>query len=145
MNKFWLKMAGFAVVVVGLIIMVKILSRAPESELTEQIQEVEEVLETPAEPERAYPPPQPRLEERAEYLEDEELNPHADNLYQMAVFHMKAGRLPYMRYKMSIDYCRQLFELYPDSKQAGMARELLRQLPEQERLRYNVTDEEMGF
>jgi len=76
-----------------------------------------------------------------EEAEEEQINPHADNLYQMALVHKKSGRV--LGYGRMVDYCRQIQELYPDSPQAEKAKELLRQLPEQERKKHKITDEEM--
>jgi hypothetical protein len=75
--------------------------------------------------------------------EEEQINPHADNLYQMALVHKKSARV--LGYGRMVEYCRQIQELYPDSPQAKQAKELLRQLPEQERKKYKITDQEMGL
>ena len=74
---------------------------------------------------------------------EDEVNPHAENLYQMALVHQKSGRI--LGYGRMVDYCRRIQELYPDSPQAERSKELLRQLPESERKKYNITDKEMGL
>lgn len=75
--------------------------------------------------------------------EEQELNPHADNLLQMAIMQKKSAK--FLGYKKMINYCRQIIELYPNSSHAQKARELLRQMPEAERSKYKVTNEEVGL
>jgi hypothetical protein len=75
--------------------------------------------------------------------EEEQINPHADSLYQMALVHKKSGKI--LGYGRMVEYCRQIQELYPGSSQAEGAKELLRELPEKEQKKYNITNEEMGL
>lgn len=77
---------------------------------------------------------------------DEQLYPQAEDWYQMALFHKKsAAKLPLLSYKKLVDYCRMILENYPQSPQAQKARQLLRELPEEYRKKYNVTNQEMGL
>lgn len=80
-----------------------------------------------------------------EKQDEEELNPHAEDLYQMAVVESKIARKPMMSYQRMVNYCRQILELYPNTSYAPKARELLRQVPEDKRSRYHITNEEMGL
>ncbi len=73
----------------------------------------------------------------------EQVNPQAENWYQMALVHKKSGKI--LGYKRMVDYCRKIIENYPDSSHAKKARELLRELPEKDRRRHNLTNEEMGL
>ena len=162
MSAFWLKMAGFAVVIAAIVIAVSFLS-SPEAEEeipvvfeqearqveTPEAEEVEvvrqEATEQPERRKRPTRPSRPRVvREQIEIVEGEEVNPQAEKLYQMAVIESKIARKPMMTYKKMVDYCRQLIQDYPDTKYAKRARQLLRQMPERERRKYNVTNEEMG-
>ena len=179
MDKFWLKIAGFAVVVLAVVILVNVFSPSEPAE-----PEPEPVVETgaveqPRTADEADVPPQPEVEQqsrqretatrrrsrremaeeveaaeraaksakptRPQTPEDEQTDIMADRLYQMAVVESKIARKPMMTYKRMVDYCRQILKLYPNSRQAPMARKLLREMPKRARERYNVTDEEMGL
>ena len=89
------------------------------------------------------PEPEQVAEKQVKENKPEELNPRADSLYQMAQFHQRAGK--FIGYKKMIEYCRQLFEEYPDSSQAQKAQRLIQKMPERYREQFNVTDEEMGL
>ena len=106
--------------------------RRSRREMAEQIEAAERAA-------KSAKPSQP------ETLEDEQIDIMADRLYQMAVVESKIARKPMMTYKRMVDYCRQILERYPNSRQAPMARKLLREMPKRARKRYNVTDEEMGL
>ena len=80
-----------------------------------------------------------------EKQDEEELNPHAEDLYQMAVVESKIAKKPMMSYQRMVNYCRQILELYPNTSYAPKARELLRKVPEDKRSRYHITNEEMGL
>lgn len=56
-----------------------------------------------------------------------------------------AGRKTLLTSKRGIEICREIIREYPNTKYAREARLLLRQVPENERARYNVTNEEMGL
>ena len=80
-----------------------------------------------------------------EKQDEEELNTHAEDLYQMAVVESKIAKKPMMSYQRMVNYCRQILELYPNTSYAPKARELLRKVPEDKRSRYHITNEEMGL
>jgi len=80
-----------------------------------------------------------------EKQDEEELNPHAEDLYQMAVVESKIAKKPMMSYHRMVNYCRQILELYPNTGYAPKARELLRKVPEDKRSQYHITNEEMGL
>lgn len=77
--------------------------------------------------------------------EQDEIYPEAENWYQMAVFHKESGRLPMLSNKKVSQYCRMIFQKYPESPQAERARQLLRDMPEEYRKRNKITEEEMGL
>ena len=165
MNTFWLKIAGFAVVVLigaGLLInflssgieeatdfeRMEELAEAQETKLQAELAEAERMAEQ-AKAKRAdverptarVEPAQPQVDE----IEELEQNVQAQRLYQMAETEIKIARKPLMSYKRWVDYCRQIIQKWPASAEAAKARVLLRKIPERHRTRYNITDEEMGL
>jgi len=56
-----------------------------------------------------------------------------------------AGRKNFLTSKRGVDLCREIIREYPNTKYAQEARLLLRQVPENERKRYSITNEEMGL
>ena len=116
-----------------------------------------------ADPDRRPPPPNlkipssdrtsrsllpERLQKKKEILEQQQpeyINVRAGQLYQMAVTESKIARKPMMTHKRMVDYCRQILRYHPNTKYAPMARELLRDMPESQRKRYNITDWELGL
>ena len=68
----------------------------------------------------------------------------AERIYQMAVTESKIARKPMMSYARMVKYCRQLLKEFPNTTQAENARQLLRDMPERQQKRYNVTAEEMA-
>lgn len=75
----------------------------------------------------------------------EKVYPQAEDWLQMAKFHQKSGGLPMLTRKMMVENCRKILEHYPESPQAEEARKMLRELSEEDRRRYNITDEELGL
>jgi hypothetical protein len=168
MNTFWFKIAILAAVVLGAAILLANflaggIQEATDFEQTErrmaqqdarldaelEAAEARAVPEVPMPAERPQQRPevtplasrrQPRF---VEMTEEDRIA--ADRLYEMAYTEYKIGRLPTTTFKKMVDYCRELFERYPDSPQAAKARVLMRKLPERFKRRYNVTDEEMGL
>ena len=79
---------------------------------------------------------------------DDEITPEsyqAGKLLEYAKMYIKAGRQPVLTSKRAVDICRQLIREYPNTKYEQEARLLLRKVPEYERKRYKITDEEMGL
>ncbi|RKY07156.1 MAG: hypothetical protein DRP66_07340 [Planctomycetota bacterium] len=88
-------------------------------------------------------PPPNRTDE-----DDGEITPEsyqAGKLLEYAKMFISAGRKPVLTSKKGIDTCRQIIRDYPNTKYEQEARMLLRRVPEYERKRYNITDEEMGL
>ncbi len=170
MTKFLVKMAVFAVIIVGLIFLVKVgkfmssgiqeatdfekdekLAEAQETRLQAELAEAERksrqvkakrenAKHTEARPSIKPSRPQPEPEELP--IEDQI---QAERLYQMALTEFKIARKPMMTYYRMVRYSRELLEKYPDSPEAAKARVLLRKMPERERKRHKITDEEMGL
>ncbi len=58
---------------------------------------------------------------------------------------MKLAKKRGLTYTQGVDFCRQLMKKYPGTSYAQQARELLRQVPENQRQRYGITDQELGL
>jgi hypothetical protein len=165
MNTFWLKVAAVAVVVLGLIILVNVFFSKPEPKPKQKT--VYDVWERDEERLRAEPraqavetaPAKKRLEPeppRAVKQVEGEPKPQfkelsleekveAEKLFEMALFHRKSGRLPVLGYKKMVDYCREIIERWPDSEYAFKAKRMLRDIPEQYRKTYGITEEEIDL
>jgi len=171
MNTFWLKIAGVAVVIVGVIILVNVFSSsetktAPEPEnrpktVYDQWQKDDEKLRAEPqfkEPPTANPPVQPSNEPpiiqqpkpvappKPEFeklsLEDEV---EAQRLWEWVVNQRKMGRLPIMGYGQMVKTCRQIIQRWPESEYAFKAKRALADLPERYRKMYNITDKEIDL
>ena len=169
MNTFWLKIAGLAVVVLGLIIIVNVFLSSetettpkPESKTIydQWEQDDEELRAEPQyrEPPKTRPPEQPPNQRQTVQqpkpveppkpqfkklsLEDEI---QAQKLFEMAVTQRKMGRLPVMGYKQMVDYCRKIIRRWPDSEYAFKAKRMLADLPERYHKMYNITKEEIDL
>ncbi len=82
---------------------------------------------------------------KPEAMLDEIQDIQAERIYQMARTESKIARKPMMSYMRMVNYCRQLLKEFPNTPQAEKARQLLRNMPEREQQRYNVTAEEMAL
>lgn len=162
MNRSWLKIAVSVVIVVGLIIVARNLfpkardaldveKMLEESERLADAQEKRLQAELAAAEAKAKQteanqpsvPPRPQL--MGENIEQLQQDIQAQRLYQMALTEFKIARKPLMSFVRCVRYCRELIKKYPDSPEAAKARVLLRKMPERERTRYNITNEEMGL
>ena len=147
MNTFWLKVAGFAVVVVGLIILVNKFYTPKDEPKTESksfydvIKQDDKRLRAEPETEQVAekPKPKPQFEELA--LEDKA---RAEQLFEWALTQRKMGRLPSLGYKKMVDACREIIRKYPDSVYAYKARRMLGDIPQRYRKRYNITEQEIN-
>jgi len=163
MNTFWLKIAGFSVVAVGLVILISVFSSS-EPEPKPEPKTVYDVWKQDDKRLRAKPEPkQPSKTEQAPVTKrapdvkkvvepakqqfkelSEEDKVRAEQLFEMALTQRKMGRLPGMGYKKMVDYCRQIIEEYPDSIFAFKARRMLADIPERFRKQYKITDKEIN-
>ena len=170
MNTFWLKIAGIAVAVLGVIILISVFSspkpepqpQVPEKTFWDQVEEDDKSLR--AEPQYKQsavapaPPadtnqtaesrgagmpveaPKPQFRELSE-IEDID----AEQLFNNALQFRKIGRLPGPSYKIMVDTCRQIIQKYPGSEWAWKAKRMLADIPEHYRDRYKITEEEIDL
>ena len=75
--------------------------------------------------------------------EDEYFDPQAEKLLENAKGFIKIGR--FTTYKKGINMCRQVINDYPNTKYEQQAREILRRVPEHQRKKYRITDEDLGL
>jgi hypothetical protein len=166
MNTFWLKIAVLVVVVlVGIILIGNFFSseidkatdleaaaervEAAEAKLQAQLEDAENQVEQKNQQQdsTATPTKTTSLPTRPPQTvpDDDDMvsSIEAERLYNMALTQYKIGR-KILSFKKMVDYCRELFERFPDSPEAAKARVLMRNMPERYRELYNVTDEELG-
>jgi hypothetical protein len=169
MNTFWLKIAGAAVAVVLIIVLITMFtsSRTPEPERTtktfyDQAEEDKERFlaepkavdsSAPDRPtenktvtERVPPttePPKPPQPVKLYFKELGEIEKiEAERLLNAAVPGRSIGRLPMTGFNLMVDSCRQIIRRWPDSYYAYQAQRMLADMPERYQQRYNVTEEE---
>ncbi len=161
MNTFWLKIAGVAVLVVGVIFLISVLLPGTDSEPKEPQRTVYDQWEDDekklsAEPQYKEPsattpsvqqttpvaPPKPEFKKLNEIEEIQ-----AQRLFEAAMTERKMGRLPGIRlgYKNMVDHCREIIRKWPDSKYAFEAKRLLADIPQRYHKMYNITKEEIDL
>ena len=161
MNTFWLKIAGVAVLVVGVIILVTVFTSGTDSEpkepqktIYDQWEEDDKKLraepqyqEPPATPPLVQqtmpvPPPKPKFKKLGEIEEIQ-----AQRFFEAAMTARKMGRLPGVKlgYKNMVNYCREIIRRWPESKYAFDAKRLLADIPERYHKMYNITKEEIDL
>ena len=154
MNTFWLKVAGGAVAVVVLIVLMNVFSPSaskaepePEPSIGAVWERDEERLRADPRPKEPQPPieaqepgTQPAKPKFRELSEIERID--AERLFNVALQHRKIGRLQGIGYKQMVEYCRMIIERYPDSEYAFKAKRMLADIPVRFRERFNVTLEE---
>ena len=174
MDTFWLKIVGFAILVVGVIILIGFLTsgtKEPEKTFYDQVEEdkqkfltepqpLEEQVKTQV-PEQeqeleskevaeSVPPVQKQVEEpKPTVLYFKPLSEieqiEAERLLGVAVPGRSIGRLPMTGFNLMVPNCRQIIEKWPESQYAYQARRLLADLPPRYQTRYNVTKEEINI
>jgi type IV secretory pathway VirB10-like protein len=161
MNTFWLKIAGLAVLVMGVIILITVFTSGTDSEPKEPQKTVYDQWEEDdkrlrAEPQYQEPPattpsvqqttpvapPKPEFKKLNEIEEIQ-----AQRLFEAAMTERKMGRLPGIRlgYKKMVDHCREIIRRWPDSKYAFEAKRMLADIPERYHKMYNITKEEIDL
>jgi type IV secretory pathway VirB10-like protein len=162
MNTFWLKLAGIAVVIVGVIILISVLSPSeskPQSEPAKPktVQGMWQQDEKRLRAEPNVPPPveanqQPAEQQKQVEPQFTELLPEqqaeAERLFEWAIAQRKMGRLPGMggtSFSQMVDACRQIIQKFPGSEFDYKARRMLAEVPSRFRKNLEITDEELDL
>ncbi len=168
MNTFWLKIAGVAVLIVGVIVGITVFtSSEPEQarerepkprEKTVYDQWEEDEKKLSAEPQYKEPPatslsvqagtkavqqttpPKPEFKKLSE-IEDIQ----AQQLWEWVKSQRKMGRLPIMGYGQMVKTCRDIIQRWPESEYAFYAKRTLADLPQKYRKMYNITEKEIDL
>jgi len=158
MNTFWLKVAGLAVGVVVVIVIVNAIMpsgdsspKPPDKSFYDVAEEdrdkyldeptpVDPTPEQPSEINDATSPKEVTLY-FSKLSEIEEIE--AERLLNVAVPGYSIGRLPVTGYKLAVDTCRQIIQRWPDSWYAYRAKQMLTDMPQRYRPRYSITEEEL--
>jgi hypothetical protein len=69
----------------------------------------------------------------------------AEELYNHAKSFLKGSRTTTLTAGSGVQLCRQILQQYANTEYAAKARELLRELPDELKTRYNITSAEMGI
>jgi hypothetical protein len=69
----------------------------------------------------------------------------AETLYNHAKSFLKGSMTTSLTAGSGVPLCRQIFQQYPNTEWAAKARVLLRDLPDELKTRFNITNEEMGL
>ncbi len=148
MNTFWLKLAGFVILVVGAILLIRSFS-APKAKPQTKEKNFYDVIAKDDKRLRAdINAPQPEEKSSAAEQSMQEIpledQVQAERLFEMALAQRKMGRLPGVSYKLMVDYCREIISKYPNSPQAPKARRMLGEVPRKYWEQYNITEEEVN-
>jgi hypothetical protein len=162
-------MAVFAVIVVGLVVLVQKVSNSmnkpkpkaktfydvikkdderlraePEPVATPQPEPKPEKVTEPAQPQAEQPKPvKPAPPQFKTLTEIEQVE--AERLFEWALNCRKQGRLPGIGYKNMVDVCRDIISRFPQTNYDYKARRILADIPERYRSRYNITEEEINL
>lgn len=173
MNTFWLKIAGGAIAVVALIILINVLSSSePKPQPIQDEKGFSDQVETDrkrflSRPELVEPNnqnvqitqqtdpnqpvktiieiPKPPEQVTLYFVELSEIDQvEAERLLNVAVPGRSIGRLPMTGYKlMMVDNCRTIISRWPESWYAYRAKQMLADLPPHYWSRYKITKEEV--
>ena len=165
MSTFWLKIAGLAILIIAVIILISVFSgsepqTAPEPEskpktIYEQWERDDERLR--AEPgseelpktsssvqaETKPPTVKPRQPQFKKLSPEQEIE--AQRKWEWVVNQRKMGRLPIMGYGQMVKTCRDIIQRWPQSEYAFYAKRALADLSERYRKMYNITEEEIDL
>ena len=171
MNTFWLKIAGGAIAVLALIILINVFSSSEpepppieEKGFSQQVETdrkrflakpelVDPTIQNAQTTKQADPnqpvktiieipkPPEPVTLYFVELSEIDEIE--AERLLNVAVPGRSIGRLPMTGFKLMVDNCRMTISRWPESWYAYRAKQMLADMPERFWSRYKVTREEV--
>lgn len=172
MNTFWLKLAGVAILVVGIIVGIGVFTssdkpdepvkREPEPKqktiydqweddekrLNAEPQYKEPPFTTQVQPKQPTQPTQPVTQVEPPKPVFEKLSMEdayqAEKLYQYALKERKMGRLPAVKlgYKKMLEHCRLIIQRWPESEYAFKAKRLIADIPERYHKMYDIKPEE---
>jgi len=174
MDTFWLKIVGFALLVVGVIVLIGFLTsgtKEPEKTFYDQVEEDKQKFLAEPQPleeqEKTQVPEQAQVVESKEVAESVPPTPkqvekpkptvlffqplseidqiEAEKLLNVAVPGRSIGRLPMTGFSLMVPNCRQIIQRWPESQYAYQAKRLLADLPPRYQTRYNVTKEEIDI
>lgn len=165
MNTFWLKVAGAVVGIVVVIVIVSAIMPSGDSEPKPPDKTFYDVADEDRDkyltaPERVDPTPrQPDVSDEQPNETNDATSPRevtlyfselseidkieAERLLNVAVPGYSIGRLPVTGYRLAVDMCRQIIQKWPDSWYAYRAKQMLTDMPQRYRPRYNITEEEL--
>ena len=174
MDTIWLKIMGFAVLVVVAIVLIGILvsgTNKPEKTFYDQVEEDKQKFLAEPQPleeqETKQVPEQTQVTESKEVPEPaapvqkqvEQPKPtvlyfkplseieqiEAEKLLNVAVPGRSIGRLPMTGFTLMVPNCRQIIKRWPESRYAFQAKRMLADLPPRYQTRYKVTKEEIDI
>lgn len=167
MNTLWLKIAGGAVAVVALIIVIAVLSSSkPQTQPTQELQgfshqvekdrkkfltrpepvnSAQQTTQDPNQPATTIVQPPQRTQPVTLYFAElSEIDQiEAERLLNVAVPGRSIARLPMTGAKLMVDNCRQLIRRWPESWYAYQAKRMLADMPQHYWPRYKVTPQEV--
>lgn len=172
MNTFWLKIAGAAIGIVLIFVLVSMFTsdgtqepEQPQRTFEQQVEADREKFSnlpqplntqeqnqtsvnvpetTTTEPVPVPEPPKPAEPITLYFKPLSKIEEvEAERLYNVAVPGRSIGRLPMTRFKLMVDSCRQIIRRWPDSRYAYNAKKLLADMPERYYESYKVTPEEI--
>ena len=172
MNTFWLKIAGIAVAVLGVIILINVFSSTKPQPKPEE-QGFSHQVEKDKEKFLSRPQPVDSNQQNVQTTQQKESNQpvstivqaptqtepvtlyfvelseiddiEAERLLNVAVPGRSIGRLPMTGFKLMVDNCRQTIERWPESWYAYRAKQMLADMPQRFWPRYKVTQEEVDI
>jgi hypothetical protein len=173
MDTFWLKIVGFALLVVGVIVLIGFLtsgSKEPEKTFYDQVEEDKQKFL--AEPQPLEEQEKTQVQEQKQDVESKEVAEpvppvqkqvgepkptvlyfkplseieqiEAQRLLNAAVPARSLGRLQ-IGFNLMMQNCRQILQRWPDSTYAYRAKKMIVDMPERFRDRYKVTKEELDL
>lgn len=159
MNTFWLKIAGFVLLVFAVLIVINTFRPGRTGPVSNQDDEQPKTYYDVIEQDNKRLRAEVKIPKQAETTESVrskagpekvefkklsvEQQVRAEQLFEMAVMERKKARLPMMNYKKMVDYCREITEKFPGSEYDYKARRMLAEVPQQYRNRYNITRDEI--
>ena len=165
MNTFWLKVAGIAVGVVVVIVIVSAIMPSGDSSPKPPDKSFYDVADEDrgkylTEPKRVDPTPeQPDVSGEQPSETNDATSPRevtlyfsklseidkieAERLLNVAAPGYSIGRLPVTGYNLALQTCRQIIERWPDSWYAYRAKQMLGDIPQRLHSRYRITEEEL--